>query len=133
MEGDVFDQAPRSERIDWRQAMQAPEDVEAMLKLASLGWGAKRIANELGCSRNTVRRYLRQGGWQPYESPQRPGLLAAHAEWLAVQFRQHRGNCDVVRQELLRMHGIEVSLRTVERAVAHLRREVQAQSVATVR
>lgn len=133
MEGNVFEQAPRSERIDWRQAMQAPEDVEAMLKLASLGWGAKRIANELGCSRNTVRRYLRQGGWQPYESPQRPGRLGAHAEWLAGQFRQHRGNCDVVRQELLRVHGIEVSLRTVERAVAHLRREVMAQSVATVR
>ena len=46
---------------------------------------------------------------------------------------QHRGNCDVVRQELQREHGIEVSLRTVERAVAHLRREVLAQSVATVR
>ena len=133
MEVNVFEQAPRSERIDWRQAMQAPEDVEAMLKLASLGWGAKRIANELGCSRNTVRRYLRQGGWQPYESPERPGRLHAHAEWLAAQFRQHRGNCDVVRQELLRVHAIEVSLRTVERAVAHLRREVLAQSVATVR
>lgn len=101
MEGNVFEQAPRSERIDWRQAMQAPEDVEAMLKLASLGWGAKRIANELGCSRNTVRRYLRQGGWQPYESPPRTGRLTEHAEWLAGQFRQHRGNCDVVRQELL--------------------------------
>ncbi len=133
MKVNVFAQAPRSERIDWRQAMQAPEDVEAMLKLASLGWGAKRIANELGCSRNTVRCYLRQGGWQPYESPQRPGRLTAHAQWLAVQFRQHRGNCDVVRQELLREHGIQVSLRTVERAVAHLRREVMAQSVATVR
>ncbi|MEJ8850736.1 IS21 family transposase [Variovorax rhizosphaerae] len=113
--------------------MQAPEDVEAMLKLASLGWGAKRIASELGCSRNTVRRYLRQGGWQPYESPERPGRLDAHAEWLAAQFRQHRGNCDVVRQELARVHGVEVSLRTVERSVAHLRREVLAQSVATVR
>lgn len=133
MEVNVFEQAPRSERIDWRQAMQAPEDVEAMLKLASLGWGAKRIAHELGCSRNTVRRYLRQGGWQPYESPERPGRLHAHAEWLAAQFRQHRGNCDVVRQELLRVHGVQVSLRTVERSVAHLRREVLAQSVATVR
>lgn len=93
--------------------MQAPEDVEAMLKLASLGWGAKRIANELGCSRNTVRRYLRQGGWQPYESPPRTGRPTEHAEWLAGQFRQHRGNCDVVRQELLREHGVAVSLRTV--------------------
>lgn len=41
MEVNVFEQAPRSERIDWRQAMQAPEDVEAMLKLASLGWGCQ--------------------------------------------------------------------------------------------
>jgi DNA-binding NarL/FixJ family response regulator len=34
--------------------MQTPEDVQAMLKLASLGWGAKRINRELGYSRNTV-------------------------------------------------------------------------------
>jgi len=44
--------------------------MQAMLKLASLGWGAKRISRELGCSRNTVRSCLRQGGWQPYQSPQ---------------------------------------------------------------
>lgn len=113
--------------------MQTPEDVQAMLKLASLGWGAKRISRELGCSRNTVRSYLRQGGWQPYQSPQRPGRLAAHRDWLAERFRQHRGNCDVVRQELQRAHGLTVSLRTVERAVAHLRREVLAQTAATVR
>lgn len=113
--------------------MQTPEDVQAMLKLASLGWGAKRIAAELGCSRNTVRRYLRQGGWQPYESPPRSSRLAEHAQWLADRFRQHRGNCDVVRQDLHRELGIEISLRTVERAVAHLRREVFAQSAATVR
>lgn len=130
---EVVEQAPRSERIDGRQAMQTPEDVQAMLKLASLGWGAKRISRELGCSRNTVRSYLRQGGWQPYQSPQRPGKLTAHRDWLAERFRQHRGNCDVVRQELQRERGIGVSLRTVERAVAHLRREVLAQTAATVR
>lgn len=56
--------------------MQTPEDVQAMLKLASLGWGAKRITVELGCSRNTVRRYLRQGGWEPYQPPVRAGRLA---------------------------------------------------------
>ena len=50
---------------DGRQVMQTP-NVQAMLKLASLGRVAKRIAVELGCSRNTVRRYLRRGGWQPY-------------------------------------------------------------------
>lgn len=130
---EMVEQAPRSEWIQGRQAMQTPEDVQAMLKLASLGWGAKRISRELGCSRNTVRSYLRQGGWQPYQSPQRPGRLTAHRDWLAERFRQHRGNCDVVRQELQREHGIAVSLRTVERAVAHLRREVFAQTAATVR
>jgi transposase len=129
----MVEQAPRSEWIEGRQAMQTPEDVQAMLNLASLGWGAKRISRELGCSRNTVRSYLRQGGWQPYQSPQRPGRLTPHQQWLAERFRQHRGNCDVVRQELQREHGITVSLRTVERAVAHLRREVLAQTAATVR
>ena len=130
---EMDEQAPRSEWIEGRQAMQTPEDVQAMLKLASLGWGAKRISRELGCSRNTVRNYLRQGGWQPYQSPQRPGRLTAHRDWLAERFRQHRGNCDVVRQELQREHAVTVSLRTVERAVAHLRREVLAQTAATVR
>jgi transposase len=130
---EVVKQAPRSEWIEGRQAMQTPEDVQAMLKLASLGWGAKRISRELGCSRNTVRCYLRQGGWQPYQSPHRPGRLMAYQDWLVERFRQHRGNCDVVRQELQREHGVAVSLRTVERAVVHLRREVLAQTAATVR
>ena len=127
------EQASLSEWIEGRQAMQTPEDVQAMLKLASLGWGAKRISRELGCSRNTVRSYLRQGGWQPYQSARRPGRLTAYEDWLAERFRQHRGNCDVVRQALQREHGVTVSLRTVERAVAHLRREVLAQTAATVR
>ena len=95
-----------------------------MFKLASLGWGTKRISRELGCSRNAVRSYLRQGGWQPYQSPPRAGRLTSHRAWLAERFRQHRGNCDVLRQELHRKHGLTVSLRGVERAVAYLRREV---------
>jgi transposase len=113
--------------------MQTPEDVQAMLKLASLGWGSKRIAAEMGCSRNTVRTYLRQGGWQPYQSPKRRSRLQGLEAWLAERFAQHRGNADVVRQDLQREHGIVIGLRTVERAVAHLRRELHAQTLATVR
>ena len=48
--------------------------------------------------------------------------------WLAERFRQYRGNADVVRQELAREHGIRVSLRTVERAVADLRRDLLAEA-----
>jgi hypothetical protein len=44
----------------------APEDVQAMLKLTSTGWGAKAQGHRDGCSRNAVRRYVRQCGWQPY-------------------------------------------------------------------
>ena len=40
----VVEPAPRSEWIEGRQAMQTPEDVQALLKLASLGRGSKRIS-----------------------------------------------------------------------------------------
>jgi hypothetical protein len=44
----------------------------------------------------------------------------------AARYLQHGGNADVVRQDLQREHGVVVSLRTVERSVMHLRREVLA-------
>ena len=44
-----------------RDAMKAPDEVSAMLRLKALGWGSKRIAAELGCSRNTVRHWLARG------------------------------------------------------------------------
>ncbi len=37
-----------------RDEMETPDDVSAMVRLKALGWGAKRIAAELGCSKNTV-------------------------------------------------------------------------------
>jgi transposase len=52
---------------------------------------------------------------------------------MADRLRRHCGNADVVRQELLSELGVAVSLRTVERAVSHLRRELAAEALATVR
>jgi hypothetical protein len=49
-----------------------------------------------------------------------------------VGWQQHRRNADVVRQDLEPEHGIAVSLRTVERAVAPFRRELRAAEVATI-
>ena len=63
----------------------------------------------------------------------RPSLLVGHTAWLDDRLRRHRGNADVVRQELASELGIVVSLRTVERAVSHLRRELAAEALATVR
>jgi transposase len=84
-----------------------PDEMAAMLRL---------LAAELGCSRETAQRYLAAGGRAPYCTPERPGALAGHGAWLAERLRRHRGNADVVRQELAAELGIVVSLRTVERA-----------------
>lgn len=92
----------------------APQEVPRMLALQVLGWGAKRFSRDLGCSRNTVRQYLRQGGWQPIDVASRVGVLEPHRQWLAERLRQHRGNAEVVRHDLARELGIEVSLRTVQ-------------------
>src|SRR3954467_14141633 len=62
-----------------------------------------------------------------------PALSAGCGAWLAERFRRHRGDAAGVRQELASELGIVVSLRTVERAVAHLRRELAAEALATVR
>ena len=43
-------------------ALETPEDVQAILGLTAAGWGRRRIARELGCSPETVRKYRRQGG-----------------------------------------------------------------------
>jgi transposase len=115
------------------EQMREPDEVAAMIRLYRLGWGVKWIAKELGCSHMTVRRYLSAGGWEPYKRPGRHRALGGYSAWLAERFHRHRGNCDVVRQELLKEHGVAVSLRTVERAVSHLRRKLEAEARATVR
>jgi transposase len=116
-----------------REAMLEPEEVSAMLRLNELGWGAKRIARELGVSRNTVKDYIVAGGWTPYQQPERKKALDGLEEWLRERLRRHRGNADVIRQELAAEKGIIVSLRTVERAVKPYRQELEAEARATVR
>ena len=42
--------------------MLEPDDVSAILRFNELGRGSKRIARELGISRNTVKDYVAAGG-----------------------------------------------------------------------
>ncbi|MFZ3584443.1 IS21 family transposase [Loktanella sp. DJP18] len=104
-----------------------------MCWLKSLGWGARRIAAQRGCSRTTARRWLKEGAWHRPPSFARPKALDGLEAWVEERFRRRAGNADVVRQELAAEKGIAVSLRTVERAVAHLRQELRAEARATVR
>lgn len=62
---------PALSRTMQGEEMLQPEEVAAMLRLHELGWGAKRLAKEFGCARNTVRRYLREGGTVPFRKPVR--------------------------------------------------------------
>lgn len=113
--------------------MLEPDEVAAMMRLHRLGWGTRRLAGEFGCSRTTVRRYVAAGGWRPFAVPRRTGKLDGLEAWLRERFHRHRGNADVVRQDLEREHGIAVSLRTVERAVQRYRQELAAEARATLR
>jgi transposase len=115
------------------ETMLAPDEVAAMVRLHDLGWGTKRIAAELGCSRNTVKRYLAAGGWVAMRQPGRRRRLGGLDDWLSERFTLHRGNCDVVRQDLARERGITVSLRTVERTLAPLRQGLRAEARACLR
>ncbi|MEI8092994.1 MAG: IS21 family transposase [Spirochaetales bacterium] len=113
--------------------MVLPSEVEDILLLSSAGWPVKAIVRQLGFSRNTVKRYIAAGGFVEYKNPQRPGLLDGLGGWLEEQFKLHRGNAEVVRQELIAKKKIHVSLRTVERAVGTWRKDLAVRGLATTR
>jgi Homeodomain-like domain len=113
--------------------VQAPEAVAAMVRLHEVGWGTRRIARELRCSRTTVQRYLTTGVWHGYRRRAGRRKLADELDWLRERLIRHRGNADVVRQNLARERDIIVSLRTLERAVAPFRAELAAEARTTLR
>lgn len=114
--------------------MLVPEVVRQIRQLRELGWGAKRIAGQIGVARGTVRRYLRGGS--EAEVQRRPGArtLGSEERLLAVELLDGAadGNGAVVRR-LLRERGIDVPLRTLQRALTGHRRARGAAQVATVR
>lgn len=80
-----------------------------------------------------MRRWLNEGDWHECASPSRSKKLDSLSDWIAERFRRHAGNADVVRQELAAEKGLVVSLRTVDRATAPLRRDLVAAARATLR
>lgn len=115
------------------EVMKTPDDVAAMVRLKACGWGIKRIARELGCSHHTVKHYVAAGGLLPFKAPQRAKTLDGHEDWLRERFIRHRGNADVVRQDLAAEKGMTVSLRTLQRAVQPYRQALKAEALASVR
>lgn len=114
--------------------MVDPEIVKQLRALAELGWGAKRIARELGLARNSVRRYLRGGPGAEQQTRPKARRLDEHqaARAAAMLDGPAEGNATVVKR-LLASEDIDVSLRTLQRALAPRRRQKRAAELATVR
>src|SRR5688572_5970704 len=105
--------APRDAEV----SMVEQEVVRQMRLLREKGWGAKRIARELGIARNTVRRYLRGG--EAAEVQTRPEGRRLDGDdvdrAVALWDGPAEGNAVVV-QQMLAVEGIKASVRTVQRA-----------------
>lgn len=112
--------------------MVEAEAVREIRALAALGWGTKRIAREVGVARNTVRRHLRGG--EAAEVQRRPAAQRFDRSLAAKLFEGPAAGNAVVAQRLLgQEHGVRVSARSVQRAVASVRRERLAAQLASVR
>lgn len=110
------------------------ELVATIRELASRGVGSKVIARTVGVARNTVRRYLRQpvpAGVQTRPAA-RQWTEADRAEARVLYEGAAEGNAVVVHR-LLAQRGVEITVRTVERAVADIRQARKASTLATVR
>jgi transposase len=128
---DVTEVHLRNPQEDLR--MLKPDLVDLLRELAGQGLGSKRIARQLGISRNSVRRYLAGARVGFQERPEARRLDAAAQEEVQRLFATvAEGNTVVIQQELAR-RGIDVGLRTLQRAVAPLRQAARARALATVR
>jgi predicted transcriptional regulator len=110
------------------------ETVATIRALAARGVDSKRIAETVGVARNTVRRYLRRRiGEAVQVRPQARRLSGAAVDTARALYSGAADGNAVVVQRLLAEQGVAVSVRTVERAVADLRRAQRVAEVATVR
>ena len=104
--------------------------VRELYEMHGRGWSVRRIARELGVSRNTVRKYLRSPGL-PKEKPRRPreSKLDPYVEYIDGRLAEGLYNCEVLLREL-RERGYAGSVATLKRYVKpkRLRRQPQATS-----
>jgi transposase len=110
------------------------ELVTAIRMLAGRGVGKKAIAREVGVAVNTVRRYLRQ----PIEvgvqiRPAARRLTDERRQEARALYEGAAGGNAVVVQRLLGERGLAIGVRTIERAVADIRRAHRVTQLATVR
>jgi hypothetical protein len=132
MQEELLGSVPLRFKDPRREAVLEPEEVSAILRLSELGWGSQ---TDFPGARDRPQygEGIHRGGRLDAIPAAAAQELDGQKAWLRERLRRHRGNADVIRQELAKEKGIVVSLRTVERAVERYRQELSAEARATVR
>ena len=130
-QSDVTNVHLRSTQEDTR--MLEPDVVDRIHELSGQGLGSKRIARQLGISRNSVRRYL-AGATVGFQE-----RLAARRSMAPRSVKSTSSSVPLPKETPSSFSrnwppkGIPIDLRTLQRAVATLRQEERARALATVR
>lgn len=86
------------------------------------------ISRRLDLDRKTVRKWIAQESWEPYQRPNRGGtLLEEHAEFLRRRAPEVNWSARILYQELVQHRGYRGSYDTVKLFVRPIR-EVEAQA-----
>ena len=95
---------------------------EELRRLHAAGTGIGEIARQFDLDRKTVRRWVRQATWQPYQrAARRDTLLTTHAEYLRTRAPAVEYSARILYQELRQQRGYTGSYDTVKLFVQPLR------------
>jgi transposase len=105
----------------------------AITELAELGVRKKAIARALGLDIKTVRKYLEQGQWVPYQrEPASRTVLSGFEEWIKARASEVDYNASVLFREA-KLQGYQGGYETLKRFVRPLRTEQRKIAEATLR
>lgn len=111
--------------------MKSTAETDHIISCKQAGWSTRRIATELGISRNTVTRIIRQYGDVKPLVQQRPSKLQATLEWLKTLAPSSLDRCcEDLCLQIKAESGLNISLSTMNRARILSRSGTQAQSLA---
>ena len=101
--------------------MKSAEDIARMQRLFDEGWSKRRIAAHLGISRNTLDRYLNSQISQSSQAAAHKSKLNLCLDWLKQQELTGTENSESLRRKLNTERQIQISQRTMVRAIQRWR------------
>ncbi len=117
-----FSAAPSSQRKSQARLLRKWKLSQRVQELHATGMSLRKIGEELGLARNTVRKYFRQEPEPPRPTPRplRESRLDPHEDYLLQRWSQGERNAAQLHREI-RERGYAGSASMVRAYVAHLR------------